>query len=278
MEDLKILGKEKVSGFEFMGIEGGFGENKRAILANDIAKIHEKELFQVNRIIDEKRDRFKYGIDVIDLLNTSKTFGRFSEDKDLTKSRRTRHAYLLSERGYLKLLRFMNDDKAWDIYSDITDNYFNVVRITKKSEPKIIRLYSLNAINDDPASRRAESLMKLSEVVPNDKSTLRDLRVAYFETMYGDKHGQTTEEFHEYDDVSTPYTAAAIGATCNVTAMRVGQVANQLGLKAETQPGSTRFGKWIDISGPYAKRPVYQWKYSEMGFNAILQALRMQGE
>ena len=40
MQELKIIGKEKVGKFEFTGIEGGFGEDKKAMLVKDIATIH----------------------------------------------------------------------------------------------------------------------------------------------------------------------------------------------------------------------------------------------
>lgn len=34
--------------------------------------------------------------------------------------------YLLSERGYAKLLKILEDDKAWEIYDELVDNYFNM--------------------------------------------------------------------------------------------------------------------------------------------------------
>ena len=40
MNDLKIIGKEHIGKIEFTGIEGGFGKNKKAMLAKDIAQIH----------------------------------------------------------------------------------------------------------------------------------------------------------------------------------------------------------------------------------------------
>lgn len=45
MNELKVLGKEKVSGFEFTGIEGGFGKDKKAMLVKDIAVIHDRPVF-----------------------------------------------------------------------------------------------------------------------------------------------------------------------------------------------------------------------------------------
>lgn len=39
---LKVIGKEHVGKIEFTGIEGGFGDGKKAMLVKDIASIHER--------------------------------------------------------------------------------------------------------------------------------------------------------------------------------------------------------------------------------------------
>lgn len=69
MQELKLLGKEKVGKFEFTGIEGGFGENKKAMLVRDIAMIHGSTAGRINELINRNRRRFKDGIDIIDLLS-----------------------------------------------------------------------------------------------------------------------------------------------------------------------------------------------------------------
>lgn len=67
MEALKIIGHEKIGKFEFMGIEGGFGEGKKAMLVRDIALIHKTDIRTINQTINRNRKRFKEGIDLIDL-------------------------------------------------------------------------------------------------------------------------------------------------------------------------------------------------------------------
>ena len=67
MHELKILGTEKVGNFKFTGIEGGFGENKKAMLVRDIAVIHNLETRTVNQTINRNIKRFKTGIDILDL-------------------------------------------------------------------------------------------------------------------------------------------------------------------------------------------------------------------
>ncbi|CAB52484.1 hypothetical protein LJCM1130_02330 [Lactobacillus paragasseri] len=67
MEALKIIGQEKIGKIKFTGIEGGFGEGKKAMLARDIALVHSRLVKEINKLINNNRLRFKDGIDTIDL-------------------------------------------------------------------------------------------------------------------------------------------------------------------------------------------------------------------
>lgn len=130
MNDLKVIGKEHIGKIEFTGIEGGFGKNKKAMLVKDIAIIHNRPIKKVNELVNRKR--FRDGIDVIDLLNNKK-IEVLLKDLEITQNsiNRSSNIYLLSERGYAKLLKILEDDKAWDIYDELVDNYFNMRKTIK---------------------------------------------------------------------------------------------------------------------------------------------------
>ena len=104
---LKLIGKQNIEGMEFEGIEGGFGEGKRCMLVKDIARLHNQPLSEINRRINNNRDRFKDGVDIIDCLNGSEPFRNFAEDNGFIGSNRTKNVYILSERGYSKLLKIL---------------------------------------------------------------------------------------------------------------------------------------------------------------------------
>lgn len=126
MNQLKNIGKQTIGQYEFTGIEGGFGEDKKAMLVKDIAEIHEKEVKDINRLINNNISRFKKEIDLIDLKQVVSNH-LFSE-YGFTKAQwgNANNIYLLSERGYAKLLKILEDDKAWEIYDELVDNYFNM--------------------------------------------------------------------------------------------------------------------------------------------------------
>ena len=137
MNELKILGTEKVGNFKFTGIEGGFGENKKAMLVKDIATIHGRPVKAINQAINMNRARFKDGIDVIDLKIESGSI-KLTEFFNRQQIANSNNIYLLSERGYAKLLKILEDDKAWEIYDELVDNYFNMRYVIQKKDSYMI--------------------------------------------------------------------------------------------------------------------------------------------
>lgn len=138
MDELKVLGTEKIGNFEFTGIEGGFGENKRAMLVKDIALIHDRPVKAINQAIERQLNRFKNGIDILDLKveNFAVTLSDLGFNQGQINA--SKHIYLLSERGYAKLLKILEDDKAWEIYDELVDNYFNMRYIIQKQDSYMI--------------------------------------------------------------------------------------------------------------------------------------------
>ena len=134
---IKINGVKEVNGMKFHEIEGGFGENKKSILAKEIASIHNRKLFKVNELINSNRIRFKDNIDIIDLKGTE--FAILLMDSGIytqNSINASNNIYLLSERGYSKLLKIMNDDLAWKKYDELVNNYFKM-RETIKNNDKL---------------------------------------------------------------------------------------------------------------------------------------------
>ena len=145
--ELKKIGLVKINNYEFEGIEGGFGENKKAISAADIAKIHKRELKEVNKLINNNRNKFKDFIDVIDLLSDKK-FEVILNNLGLKTSNGQKYAYILSERGYAKLLKFMDDELSYDLYEQLLDNYFRLrqeVKQISKQDEMLLKIINSNS-------------------------------------------------------------------------------------------------------------------------------------
>lgn len=128
MNNLTIKGTTEVCGITVPNIAGGFGEDKRSMLANYIAEIHAKPLFKVNEAINNNRKRFKDNVDVIDVKAHPDSVILLMDNGILTQNaiNRAANIYLLSERGYAKLLKVFEDDLAWDKYDELLDGYFRM--------------------------------------------------------------------------------------------------------------------------------------------------------
>lgn len=126
MSNLKLKGKIKLDDMEFHHIEGGFGEGKKAMLVKDIASIHGRELREINQAINMNKARFKEGLDIIDIKNLKNSINLI--DRVFTKQAisNSKNIYLLSERGYSKLLKILEDDFAWEQYEKLVDGYFRM--------------------------------------------------------------------------------------------------------------------------------------------------------
>lgn len=127
MENLAIKENVSVSGVDVPNISGGFGRNKKAMMAMHIAKIHEKELKYVNRAIGMNRDKFRDGVDVIDIKGTDfEVHMVHHEIMTQNAVNRATNIYLLSERGYAKLIKIFSDNKSWELYDIMLDEYFEL--------------------------------------------------------------------------------------------------------------------------------------------------------
>lgn len=259
MNELKVLGKEKVGRYEFTGIEGGFGEGKKAMLVKDIAAIHGTTIKRINEVINRNRKRFRNGIDLIDLKQVVQN-DLFS-DYGFTKAQwgNANNIYLLSERGYAKLLKILEDDKAWEIYDELVDNYFNMRLTVKTGNKEILAGKRLKIMEDNAATRKANALYKIAMETSSNTNKERLLAKAA-EALTGERFTPSATQ--------EDYSATEVGKMYGISAQKVGRIANQLGLKAD-KPGQNKFGRWALSKSKHSNKEVDQWLYSKAGANEI---------
>lgn len=263
MEALKVIGQEKIGKIEFTGIEGGFGQGKKAMLVRDVAKIHSRSIREINELINRNRKRFKDGIDILDLKQIVPN-DLFSE-YGFTKAQwgNAKHIYLLSERGYAKLLKILDDDKAWEIYDELVDNYFNMRVAIKENKPAIVNQERLKIMKDNSATRKANMLYKIAMATESNTSK-ENLLAKAAEVLTGEMTIPVMKQ--------KEYSAKDIAEALNTTANMVGRIANKLGLKAK-QPGHNKYGRWANSKSKYSDKEVPQWLYTNEGMKAVKKEL-----
>ncbi|NFN14648.1 ORF6N domain-containing protein [Clostridium botulinum] len=185
VSQIKLRGINEVDGMKFHYIEGGFGENKKAMLAKEIANIHGRDLKVINQNINRNRKRFKNGIDIVDLKGTEFEVTLSNHEiYNQNSINRSENIYLLSERGYSKLLKILEDDVAWEQYEKLVDGYFNMRAEIKELKPVCIEdvlissLQEMKAIKGEvqavkvATQENQEALQGIRDVVAINTSTI----------------------------------------------------------------------------------------------------------
>ena len=126
MKELTVKGLVTVEGMKFHEIEGGFGEGKKSILVKEIAEIHDKKPKHINELINNNKDEFLFEVDILDLKNNESAENNLKTSGVYTQNalNGSKHLYILSESGYLKLYSLMKH-KNEKIVNFIVNDYFN---------------------------------------------------------------------------------------------------------------------------------------------------------
>lgn len=168
--NVKVNGLVNIYGMKFHDIEGGFGEGKKAMLVKEIAEIHGRELKAINQNINNNISRFKLGVDLLDLKNGHfelplQELGLTNRDISISKN-----IYLLSERGYSKLLKILEDDFAWEQYDKLVDGYFQMREQVNSGQAKALTTEELLELQFKYAKEVKAEVIELKE----DFKDLRD--------------------------------------------------------------------------------------------------------
>lgn len=130
MNQLQITGTQSFMGKDIPVVLGGFGPDKKCISDKTIADIHDQPEREIRKSILRNIGRFKENTDLIDLLKDGNQITDFTICSQLGYSRmeisKAEHIYLLSERGYAKLIKIMDTDLAWEIHDKLIDEYFEL--------------------------------------------------------------------------------------------------------------------------------------------------------
>lgn len=169
--NVKVNGLVNIYGMKFHDIEGGFGEGKKSMLIKDIADIHNRPFGKINELINNNRNRFNDLIDIIDLkANPFEGLGYLELGFSKQAFNQSNNIYLLSERGYSKLLKILEDDFAWEQYDKLVDGYFNMREQVNSGQAKALTTEELLELQFKYAKEVKAEVIELKE----DFKDLRD--------------------------------------------------------------------------------------------------------
>lgn len=201
MNDLIVNGTQNFMGKEIPVVLGGFGEGKKCICDKTIADVHGMETYHVRELINRNIKRFKESIDIIDLkaivqndnnIVMGENYNNFISNLGYTQMQisKSEHIYLLSERGYAKLIKIMDTDFAWEIHDRLIDEYFEL-RENKRKESLEIVNETVKIFTDlmQKAGCSAEiQLLTVKTIIENNTGMILPIMIQadkqYYDTEY----------------------------------------------------------------------------------------------
>lgn len=259
MNQLMLRGRIQIEDMKFYHIEGGFGKDQRSMLAKDIARIHGRELKTINQAINMNRKRFRDGIDILDVKGTEFEVNLIDHGAiTQNAANRSQNIYILSERGYSKLLKILEDDLAWEQYEKLVDGYFNMRQVMKDNKISLIKQKEIEAKFNNSLVRKANVLRKIAEDPSTPKEYREVLNAKIVEILTG-------QQLLPLPRTERTYTAGDIAKELGVSANLVGRVANANGLKTE------EYGLYVWDKSPYSDKQVQTWRYNEKGRAKLIE-------
>ena len=158
---IRVNGEVDLNGTKIKLIEGGFGEGNKAILFSDVAKKHDVEPEYINKLIGSHVKRYTDD-DLINLCDEN--FKILAENLGLITSNAQKYCYILSERGYIKLVSSMSNanEKKWEVMDEVIDNYFKM-RETIKNNDKLKKPRQTKVIKERIADYTIKGMRKTLE-------------------------------------------------------------------------------------------------------------------
>lgn len=171
MNKLVVKGIHNFNGKDVKIIEGGFSKSCRIVTDKQISELHNMENSEIRKSIKRlvEKYRIKEDVDYID-LKVSKEFTNNFETLGYTKMQisKSESIFILSERGYIKLIKSMDDDSSWDIMDKFVDEYFTMREIIRENKLKVPQTYAEALLEAGRLALENEKLL-LENKVKNDK-------------------------------------------------------------------------------------------------------------
>ena len=169
---------------------------------------------------------------------------------------------LITESGYLMLVKSFTDDLAWDVQRQLVNTYFKVEKkkandtLKTQIQQEIARAMLLNA-----QYRMLKLLMDKPEMQKLSPVAVEALQIKAVESITGAGLGDYLPQ------VSKTYSATEVGNAFGVSAQKVGKIANDYGLKTD------EYGITVMDKSRYSSKEVTTFRYNEKGKAKIREIL-----
>lgn len=232
-------------------------KGKRVVTFKEIDQCHGRPDGTARKRFNDNKAHFIEGVDyfIVKPADVRKSEIRTSEINN-------RGTILLTESGYLMLVKSFTDDLAWDVQRQLVNSYFRVEQKKADDTPKIqIQQERSRAMLLNAQYRMLKLLMSKPELQKLSPVAVESLGIKATESIINADLGEYLPE------VEKTYSATEVGNAFGITAAKVGRIANANGLKTD------EYGITVMDKSPYCSKEVHNFRYNERGKAKIKEIL-----
>jgi hypothetical protein len=247
------INKTEVSVKEYQG--------NRVVTFKDIDTVHGRPNGTARKRFNDNKERFIEGTDYF-VRKTDEAKNEFNivAPNGLT---------LITESGYLMLVKSFTDDLAWDVQRQLVNTYF---RVAIQSNADTINL-SIKQKRAEAMFMNAQARLLNAETrrlkILQAERGLSQIAVDTMAVKAAEK--VTGQDLGEYlPKTEKTYSASEVGNALGISANKVGKIANAYGLKTE------EYGVFVMDKSRYSSKEVTSFRYNEKGKDRIREILKEQ--
>ena len=252
------INKTEVSVKEYQG--------NRVVTFKDIDTVHGRPDGTARKRFNDNKEHF---IENVDYFMIKRSDNQMSEKRTFGFEVPNRGLTLITESGYLMLVKSFTDDLAWDVQRQLVNTYFRVaiqsnadtINLSIKQKRAEAMFMNAQARLINAETRRLVILQKekgLSQVAVDA------LTVKAMECITGQNLGDNLPKTEK------TYSASEVGNALGISANKVGKIANANGLKTE------EYGVFVLDKSRYSSKEVTSFRYNEKGKAKIREILKEQ--
>ena len=224
---------------------------QRVVTFADIDSVHNRPEGTARKRFNDNKNRFILGIDF---------FVRNSDEaKDEFGITAPNGLTLITESGYLMLVKSFTDDLAWEVQRQLVNTYFRAKSVNPISS---VKQKEIEARYNNSLARKANVLLKIANS-PDVNPRYRQILQAQASAIVAGKPLLPLPEAEQ-----RTYSAEEIGKMLGISANMVGRLAKQHNLKTE------QYGKWYHDKSKYSCKEVESFRYYESVIPELEKALR----
>lgn len=230
---------------------------QRVVTLKEIDQCHGRPDGTASRNFRKNREHFVEGEDYFKI--TSDEFRRTIGSMD---KRQQNDVTLITESGYLMLVKSFTDDLAWDVQRQLVNSYFKAEKSKADDTLKIqIQQERSRAMLINAQYRMLKLLMSKPELQKLSPVAVESLGIKATESIINANLGDYLPE------VEKTYSATEVGNAFGITAAKVGRIANANGLKTD------EYGIVVMDKSRYSPKEVPNFRYNERGKAKIKELL-----